>query len=389
MALVQAHRHDRGEEPAGRVVPHDGRVADALDQLAPDARVDRRRQAEPQARQAGRQHGHRDQPAFQAPLRRVLPHEVAVRHLVGAADLHGAPLARVQVEGGEQVGDEVLDRDRLRLRLHPAGADHDGQALDERPDELERQAPRAEDDRGAQLDDRDARGGPEHVARLLPAAEVGREARSRLAEAAEVDDLPHPRGAGRLAEVPGGEAILLLERGARRHRVNQVVRRVDARERRVERLAPQAVARDDLGARGDPGGQALRPPGEAAHAVAALRERAQEPAADVAGRARQEDQSGPGVLRRIPPSSPSYSPRRRHPSRTSMEPSRRKFLGGPLRSTRESGAGPQVRVTGRITSLARLRLDEPVELLRLGLDRLAPHRPFEGGNEIAEDPELG
>ncbi len=60
---VQAHRHDCGEEPAGRVVPHDGRVAHALDQLAPDARVDRRRQAEPQARQAGRQHGHRDQPA--------------------------------------------------------------------------------------------------------------------------------------------------------------------------------------------------------------------------------------------------------------------------------------------------------------------------------------
>ena len=296
---LQAHRHDRGEEPAGRVVPHDGRVADPLDQLAPDARVDRRRQAEPQARQAGRQDGHRDQPALQAPLRRVLPHEVAVRHLVGAADLHGAPLARVQVEGGEQVGDEVLDGDRLRLRLHPAGADHGGQALDERPDELERQAPRAEDDRGAQLDDRDARGGPEHVARLLPAAEMGREARPRLAEAAEVDDLPHPRGAGRLAEVPGGEAILLLERGARRHRVDQVVRRVDARERRVERLPPQAVARDDLGARGDPGGQALRPPGEAAHAAAALRERAQEPAADVAGRARQEDQSGPGVLRRI------------------------------------------------------------------------------------------
>ncbi len=128
---------------------------------------------------------------------------------------------------------------------------------------------------------------------------MGREARSRLAEAAEVDDLPHSRVAGRLAEVPGGEAVLLLERGARRHRVDQVVRRVDARERGVERLPLEAVARDDLGALGDAGGQALRPPGEAPHAVSALRERAQKPATDVAGRARQEDEFGPGALQRI------------------------------------------------------------------------------------------
>ncbi len=54
------------------------------------------RRAESQARQAGRQDGDRDQPATQASLRRGLPHEVAVRHLVrpylrrGAAGLDAA-----------------------------------------------------------------------------------------------------------------------------------------------------------------------------------------------------------------------------------------------------------------------------------------------------------
>lgn len=128
---------------------------------------------------------------------------------------------------------------------------------------------------------------------------MGREARPRLAEAAEVDDLSHPRGAGRLAEVPGGRAVLLLERGSRRHRVDEVVRRLDAPERRFERLASEAVSRHDLHARGRPGGQGLRPPRKAADAAAALRERTQKPAADVAGRSRQEDEPGTGVLRRV------------------------------------------------------------------------------------------
>ena len=57
--------------------------------------------------------------------------------------------------------------------------------------------------------------------------------------------------AGRLAKVSGGKSILLRERVARSHRMNEVVRRVDARERRVERLPPQAVARHDLGAFGN------------------------------------------------------------------------------------------------------------------------------------------
>ncbi len=213
---------------------------------------------------------------------------------------------------------------------------------------------------------------------------MGREARSRLAEAAEVDDLPHPRGAGRLAEVPGGEAILLLERGARRHRVDQVVRRVDARERRVERLPPQAVARDDLGARGDPGGEALRPPGEAANAVSALRERAQEPAADVAGRARQEDQPGPGVLWRFqhavivqPPSSPPF-PNDRGDARTCeifrTPVGRRASDGCTARRTNPASPRRASRGTGRLCPL-RVRDGAP----RAGSPARLPSRPGDRG----------
>ena len=58
-AAPQPHRTDR-EDAQGGVVAHDGGVAQALDQLAADARVDRRGEPEPEARQVRRQHGHRD-----------------------------------------------------------------------------------------------------------------------------------------------------------------------------------------------------------------------------------------------------------------------------------------------------------------------------------------
>ena len=63
-------------------------VAQALDELAADARVDRRDEAEPEAREAGRQHRHRDHRAGAGPrCGGVLAHQVAVRDAVGAADL--------------------------------------------------------------------------------------------------------------------------------------------------------------------------------------------------------------------------------------------------------------------------------------------------------------
>jgi len=61
------------------------------------------------------------------------------------------------VERSEEVGEHVPDRDRLGARAHPARRDHHRQALDKRAEHLERGAPRADHDRGAELDGRDPR----------------------------------------------------------------------------------------------------------------------------------------------------------------------------------------------------------------------------------------
>jgi len=160
-------------------------VPDAVDQLAADARVERRHEPEPEAAQPRRQHRHGNHCAPQAALARVLAHQIRVRHAVRAADLvdTAARCARVgrlqlavdrfwldfegfqlcfkgfqlDLEGFNQIGDQVVDRDRLRGHRDPARHHEQRQVLDERADQLERQAARADHDRRAQLDHGHAR----------------------------------------------------------------------------------------------------------------------------------------------------------------------------------------------------------------------------------------
>ena len=116
------------------------------------------------------------------------------------------------------------------------------------------------------------------------------------AEAAEVDDPPHARRARpprRRPRRPRGRP-----RGSPcpRHRVDEVVRGVDAGERR-RRATPAScdVAAHDLGRRRDPRRQLRRAGGVMqAQAPPSRSRRAQQAAADVAGRAGEQDQGASG-----------------------------------------------------------------------------------------------
>ena len=90
--------------------------------FAADARVDRRHESEPEAREARRQHRHADQQPPQAALARVLAHQVAVGRDVGAADLEDLAAAGVRSSAASEVGEQVLDRDRLGARAAPSAA---------------------------------------------------------------------------------------------------------------------------------------------------------------------------------------------------------------------------------------------------------------------------
>ncbi len=282
--LAVAERPDREALECARVV-RDGLVRKAVDQFPADARVDGRDEAEPETRKPRRQCRHPDKQTLQAALSRVLVHQFAVRGDVGAADLEDLTTARVEVAGCEEVGDHVLDRDRLCPGLHPARRDHDRQPLGQSPDHLEGEASGADDDRRAELDRLDA-GFAQETADFLPAFEMAGEV-APGAEPAEVDDPLHSGFARRFSEDRRRPAVELGEVGVGAHRVDEVVRDVDALERPRDRLGVEHITSDDFEPR-------LRrdrvgPAREAAHALSFLEEGAKETASDVAGRAGEKD----------------------------------------------------------------------------------------------------
>ena len=162
------------EEAGGARVAHHGLVAQPLHQLAADAGVDRRQQAQPQAGEPRGEHGNRHHHPPQPPPAGVQAHELPVGHAVGAADLHDAALGQRHTGGLGEVGEHVLDRDRLRQGAHPPGRHHHRQPVHKGPDHLERRAARSDDDRRPQLQCRHPRrrqGAPD----LLAAGQVGRQ----------------------------------------------------------------------------------------------------------------------------------------------------------------------------------------------------------------------
>ncbi len=263
-------------------------MADALDQAAPDAREDRRHEAQPETRQVGREHRHRNQPAAQPALPGVLAHQVAVRDDVGATDFEYFMVGRLAVERRLEIAEHVINRNWLGRKSHPGRRDHHRQPLDQRADHLERQAAAADDDRRAKLRDRNARFAQAR-ARVESRAEVWRQFFVRIGETAQIDDASDASGTGGGAEVDGGYPLGVFEAFCPAERVRQVVRRFDARERGTEGRAIQQVALDDLGGRSDPITKELRAPGEASHGDALRFESPKQAATDVAGGARQQD----------------------------------------------------------------------------------------------------
>ncbi|HUG37414.1 MAG TPA: hypothetical protein VML54_10720 [Candidatus Limnocylindrales bacterium] len=235
-----------------------------------------------------REQRYRNHQAPQAALPRVFAHDLAIGDLIRAAGLEDPRLRRVEVDRLQQVRQHVLDRDRLRQHTHPSRADHDGQPLDQRAHHLEGQAPRPDDDRGAQLDHLDA-GGAQQVTRLVPAPQVLGQvafARTQSAQVDEAADAGAARGGG---EGTGGPAVLLLEVGAGAHGMDQVEGRVYALHGGSQRTFVPRIRRDDLRVRAHALSQRLRSPGHAAHAEAALLEERQQAAPHVARGAGEED----------------------------------------------------------------------------------------------------
>ena len=221
-----------------------------------------------------------------ADLPRVLPHQLLVGDRVGAADLEYRAALELDVERRDQVGEHVLDRDRLRCRAHPARRDHHGQALDQLANHLEGEAARADHDRRPELDRLHARFGEDarrppggsqdgSRARRRPRARPGRRSGGRPPRA------PRPRSSRRRGGPPprSSPPSPSSGRGSRRSRSRAAPAAGTRRRARRRRRSSSFAVR----------GERLRAAGQAAHVLAPLLEHPEQPAADVAGRAGEED----------------------------------------------------------------------------------------------------
>ena len=118
-------------------------------------------------------------------------HHVAVRQGLRSADVVGLADGVGSPQDSHQVGQGVVEGDRLGLRLDPARRDHDREPLDELAQDLPADAPVADDDAGPQ-------GGrrapvPQDRLHLAPAAQVLGEVVPIVTESAEIDHLAAAR----------------------------------------------------------------------------------------------------------------------------------------------------------------------------------------------------
>ena len=258
------------------------------DQRAGDVGGDRGDQPQPVRRQRRREHRDADDARLAADGGAERAHHVLVAQEVGPADVVDAARRLGQRGDADQVLDQVGQRDRRRLRLHPARRHHHRQVVDEVADHLVGGGAGADDDAGAQFGHRNGPGA-QRVAGLLARDQVLGLGRGRH-ESAEIDDAPNAASGGRTREVLGRLDIELAEVAARRHRVDEVVRGVDAGERGHERFRLQRIGLHQLDAAPGARLQHLDVARGGAHAAPSGDEGGHEVGADVAAGAEHQRQ---------------------------------------------------------------------------------------------------
>lgn len=265
----------------------DDLVLEGLREGAGDGAGHRGDQADPVAGEPRGEDGDgQDEPLGQPVDAGVAAHHVEVGEDVGAADVEGAADLGGHAGAADQVAQYVADGDGLDPGAHPAGGDHHGQSFGQVAEHLEGGRAGADDDGGAEHRGGDA-GVQEDASDLGAGAQMGREVpvgNAARGESAQVDDAADAGGAGLLGEVPGGQAVGVLEVPPGAEGVHEVVGDVHVLQGGGERRGVGDVTADDLRLP-RPGvvAQFLRGAGEAAHPVARGDELGHEPAADVAG----------------------------------------------------------------------------------------------------------
>ena len=158
-----------------------------------------------------------DEACAKAPRSSVLSDHLAIGRDVRSADLVDVGLDEERLL---EIVQEIVERDRLNPRAHPAGTHHRGEPFGEVAKHLERNAPRTEHHRSSQLHHVDAGGSKSHTD-LVAAGEVcGTGSVSECPDVDDATDVRLRRGASESGREPEVEISKLIAGG---HRVNEVV----------------------------------------------------------------------------------------------------------------------------------------------------------------------
>ena len=141
----------------------------------------------------------------------------------------------------------------------------------------------------AQLDHRH-RVRPQALTHLMPAAQVRRQIRLIIAQAAQINDARHTRNLRGACEIRRRQAVLRFKITRRAHRMNQIKRGGHPLHRRGQRGRVKQVALHHFDPSRHAGRQTFRLPRQTPHAPALRHQQRQQPPTNVAGRARQQDE---------------------------------------------------------------------------------------------------
>ena len=214
-------------------------MLEPADQCARNVRRHRGHQPQPVGRQPWRQQRHPQDARALADDLAEREHHLLVTHVLGTAGIEDTAHRRRLVGDAYQVVQQVLERDRRRLRLHPLRRHHQRQVVDEVAHHLVCRGTGTDDDARADLGDRDT-GRPQHLAAFRAGPQVLR-IRAFRHQPAQIDDALDAHGGRGIGEIQRGFAVEASEVPAGGHRVDQVVGDATARQRvgqacRLERV---------------------------------------------------------------------------------------------------------------------------------------------------------
>ena len=189
-----------------------------------------------------------------------MPHHFFVTEEIRAARIQYLALSLGQFGNADQIGQQIIQRNRRRAGLHPFRRDHDRQVINQVANHFVGSRTGADNDGGANFDHRH-RAGPQALAGIAPREQMLGTGAFRN-DAAEIDDTLDAGHSRRNGKIAGCFNIQLAEMPATGHRMHQVISDADPGQSFAQRFRLECIGFDNLDALPAPGFKRRAAPGD-------------------------------------------------------------------------------------------------------------------------------